>query len=53
LQAANLQAVQMTELEAEFAKIEGQKGSPTRFIRSQQQVQAARVTSSEEPAGQF
>ncbi|CAH1965388.1 unnamed protein product [Acanthoscelides obtectus] len=41
LQAANLQAVQMTELDAEFAKIEGQKASPTRYIRSQQAKQAA------------
>nr|CAI5824164.1 unnamed protein product [Callosobruchus analis] len=41
LQAANLQAVQLTELEAEFAKIEGQKATPTRYIRSQQAKQAA------------
>ncbi|VEN43701.1 unnamed protein product, partial [Callosobruchus maculatus] len=41
LQAANLQAVQMTELEAEFAKIEGQKATPMRYIRSQQAKQAA------------
>lgn len=40
LQAANLQPVQMTELEAEFSKIEGQKAAPTRFIRSQQVKQA-------------
>lgn len=30
----------MTELEAEFSKIEGQKAVPTRFIRSQQEKQA-------------
>ncbi|XP_076268302.1 protein mini spindles-like isoform X2 [Rhynchophorus ferrugineus] len=40
LQAANLQAVQMTELETEFAKLEGQKAVPIRYIRSQQQKQA-------------
>lgn len=40
LQAANLQPVQITELEAEFAKIEGQKATPTRYIRSQQEKQA-------------
>lgn len=36
LSASNLQPVQMTELEAEFVKIEGQKAIPTRYIRSQQ-----------------
>ncbi|KAJ8966867.1 hypothetical protein NQ314_003261 [Rhamnusium bicolor] len=40
LQAANLQPVQITELEAEFAKIEGQKTTPIRYIRSQQEKQA-------------
>uniref|UniRef100_V5GAR1 Cytoskeleton-associated protein 5 n=1 Tax=Anoplophora glabripennis TaxID=217634 RepID=V5GAR1_ANOGL len=40
LQAANLQPVQITELETEFSKIEGQKASPTRYIRSQQEKQA-------------
>ncbi|CAG9764905.1 unnamed protein product [Ceutorhynchus assimilis] len=40
LQNANLQPVQMTELETEFAKIEGQKAVPTRYIRSQQEKQA-------------
>lgn len=30
----------MTELEAEFAKIEGQKAVPQRYLRSQQQKQA-------------
>lgn len=40
LQAANLQPVQLTELEAEFSKIEGQKAVPTRFVRSQQVKQA-------------
>lgn len=40
LQAANLQAIQITELETEFAKIEGEKATPTRYIRSQQVKQA-------------
>ncbi|KAJ8911338.1 hypothetical protein NQ315_014182, partial [Exocentrus adspersus] len=40
LQAANLQPVQITELETEFAKIEGQKATPVRYIRSQQEKQA-------------
>lgn len=40
LQAATLQPVQMTELEVEFSKIDGQKATPTRFIRSQQVKQA-------------
>lgn len=40
LQAANLQPVQITELEAEFGKIDGQKASPIRYIRSQQEKQA-------------
>lgn len=48
LQAANLQAVQMTELEAEFAKVEGQKGVATRYIRSQQQKQAKLAATAEE-----
>ncbi|XP_066151261.1 protein mini spindles [Euwallacea fornicatus] len=48
LQSANLQAVQMTELEGEFAKVEGQKGSPIRYIRSQQQKQATLETNIEE-----
>lgn len=40
MQAANLQPVQMTELETEFSKIEGQKAVPARYIRSQQVKQA-------------
>ncbi|KAF5301408.1 hypothetical protein FQA39_LY02137 [Lamprigera yunnana] len=39
-QLSNLQPVQVTELEAEFAKLDGRKGVPTRFIRSQQHRQA-------------
>lgn len=40
LQAANLQPVQLTELEAEFSKVDGQKPVPSRYIRSQQVKQA-------------
>lgn len=40
MQAANLQPVQMTELEAEFSKLGSQKAVPTRYIRSQQVKQA-------------
>ncbi|CAG9862957.1 unnamed protein product [Phyllotreta striolata] len=40
LQTANLQALQLAELESEFAKIEGQKATPTRYIRSQQAKKA-------------
>ncbi|XP_074041153.1 protein mini spindles-like isoform X1 [Leptinotarsa decemlineata] len=43
LQAASLQPLQITELEAEFSKIEGQKASPTRYIRSQQVKQAEKA----------
>lgn len=43
LQAANLQPIQITELEAEFAKIEGQKAIPQRYVRSQQAKQAVAV----------
>ncbi|XP_044257889.1 protein mini spindles [Tribolium madens] len=39
-QLNSLKPVQITELEAEFAKIEGQKAVPQRYIRSQQQKQA-------------
>lgn len=39
-QLSNLQPVQVTELEAEFGKIEGQKAVPTRYLRSQQEKQA-------------
>ncbi|XP_018326942.1 protein mini spindles isoform X2 [Agrilus planipennis] len=39
-QLTGLQAVQITELEAEFTKIEGQKVSPTRYLRSQQEKQS-------------
>lgn len=35
-----LQPVQLTELDAEFAKVEGHKPSPTRFLRSWQQKQS-------------
>ncbi|XP_044749386.1 protein mini spindles isoform X2 [Coccinella septempunctata] len=39
-QLTSLQPLQISELEAEFAKIEGQKAHPTRYIKSQQQKQA-------------
>lgn len=39
-QLNNLQPVQVSELEVEFSKLEGQKTVPTRYIRSQQQRQA-------------
>ncbi|XP_045478875.1 protein mini spindles isoform X2 [Harmonia axyridis] len=39
-QLSTLQPLQITELEAEFSKIEGQKVQPTRYIKSQQQKQA-------------
>ncbi|XP_048524005.1 protein mini spindles [Dendroctonus ponderosae] len=48
LAQANLQPVQMAELVAEFAKVEGQKGSPTRYIRSQQQKQAKLAAEAED-----
>ncbi|CAH0561278.1 unnamed protein product [Brassicogethes aeneus] len=50
-QLTNLQPVQITELEAEFGKIEGQKASPTRYIRSQQQRQAKIAAEAEEVDG--
>lgn len=39
-QLSSLQPVQLTELEAEFAKIDGHKAVPTRYLRSQQEKQA-------------
>nr|XP_022903340.1 protein mini spindles [Onthophagus taurus] len=42
-QLTNLQPVQVTELEAEFAKIEGQKPVPSRYLRSQQEKAAAQM----------
>ncbi|RZC32556.1 cytoskeleton-associated protein 5 [Asbolus verrucosus] len=47
-QLNNLQPVQVTELEAEFSKVDGQKAVPIRFIRSEQQKQSAPVIESEE-----
>ncbi|KAG5893374.1 hypothetical protein JTB14_000138 [Gonioctena quinquepunctata] len=43
LQAANLQPLQITELETEFAKIEGKRALPLRYIRSQQVKQVESV----------
>ncbi|XP_030764641.1 protein mini spindles isoform X1 [Sitophilus oryzae] len=51
LQSANLQAVQMTELEAEFAKIKNKKAVPLRYIRSQQPKQAKLVSETEDING--
>lgn len=51
LQAANLQPVQMSELETEFSKIEGQKAAPTKFIRSQQVKQAKMAAEAVEDEG--
>uniref|UniRef100_A0A1Y1K5P3 TOG domain-containing protein n=1 Tax=Photinus pyralis TaxID=7054 RepID=A0A1Y1K5P3_PHOPY len=50
-QLNNLQPVQVTELEAEFAKVEGQKVTPTRYIRSQQEKQAKLAAETEEAEG--
>ncbi|XP_072383442.1 protein mini spindles [Diabrotica undecimpunctata] len=52
LQAASLQPVQITELETEFSKIEGQKAVPTRYIRSQQAKQAKLAEQIAEAAGE-
>jgi cytoskeleton-associated protein 5 len=40
-QLSTLPAVVMTELEQEFDKIQGTKAVPTRYLRSQQEKQAA------------
>ncbi|XP_049825977.1 protein mini spindles isoform X2 [Aethina tumida] len=50
-QLTNLQPVQLTELEAEFTKIDGQKAVPTRYIRSQQKQQAKIAAEAEEVDG--
>lgn len=47
----NLQPVQLTELETEFAKVEGQKAIPQRFIRSEQRKQIIPVIAAEEVDG--
>lgn len=53
-QLNSLKPVQISELEVEFAKIEGQKPTPQRYIRSQQQRQALPSADSEEvDAGNF
>ncbi|KAF5285627.1 hypothetical protein FQR65_LT13108 [Abscondita terminalis] len=51
-QLGNLQPVQVAELEGEFAKVEGQKITPTRYIRSQQQKQAKLIAKTEENEGE-
>lgn len=50
-QLTNLQPVQLTELESEFTKIDGQKAVPTRYIRSQQKQQAKIAAEAEEVDG--
>ncbi|GLV37157.1 mini spindles [Carabus blaptoides fortunei] len=45
-QLANLQPVQVTELEAEFDKVGNEKVSPSRYLRSQQQKQAKLIAES-------
>ncbi|KAK5643087.1 hypothetical protein RI129_006932 [Pyrocoelia pectoralis] len=50
-QLNNLQPVQATELEAEFAKVEGQRVTPTRYIRSQQERQAKLAAETVEAEG--
>ncbi|EEZ99362.1 protein mini spindles [Tribolium castaneum] len=47
-QLNSLKPVQISELEAEFAKIDGQKAVPQRYIRSQQQKQAVPAGDAEE-----
>ncbi|XP_060518402.1 protein mini spindles isoform X2 [Cylas formicarius] len=51
LQNANLQAVQLTELETEFLKIDGTKSCPLRYVRSQQQKQSKLMADAEEVDG--
>lgn len=50
-QLSSLQPLQITELEAEFAKIEGQKAQPTRYVKSQQKKQAKIMAESEATEG--
>lgn len=50
-QLNNLQPVQLTELETEFSKVEGQKAIPQRFIRSEQRKQIIPVIAAEEVDG--
>lgn len=50
-QLSKLKAIQLTELEAEFEKVRGEKAVPTRYLRSQQAKQAkATAGASEECA---
>lgn len=50
-QLSNLQPVQVTELEVEFTKIEGQKAIPSRYLRSQKAKQAKLAVEKEEIEG--
>lgn len=43
-QLTSLQPVQLTDLEQEFAKIDGHKAAPSRYLRSQQEKQAKIAT---------
>lgn len=43
--------MQITELEVEFAKIEGQKATPTRYLRSQKAKQAKLIVEKAEIEG--
>lgn len=45
--------MQISELEAELGKVEGQKAIPTRFLRSQQQKQAKLAAESAEVEGMY
>ncbi|XP_063930783.1 protein mini spindles isoform X2 [Zophobas morio] len=50
-QLNNLKPVQITELETEFAKVEGQKAHPQRYIKSEQQKQSIPSAVTEEVDG--
>ncbi|KAK9876516.1 hypothetical protein WA026_013890 [Henosepilachna vigintioctopunctata] len=50
-QLTSLQPLQISELETEFLKIEGQKAKPTRYVKSQQQKQAKVVAEAEDNNG--
>uniref|UniRef100_T1JI26 TOG domain-containing protein n=1 Tax=Strigamia maritima TaxID=126957 RepID=T1JI26_STRMM len=43
-QLASLKPVMLTELEAEFEKVAGEKPAPTRYLRSQQEIQLRKQT---------
>lgn len=52
-QLSNLQPVQLTELEAEFAKLDKEKMIPSRYIRSEQAKKAIMSTQNEVVEGIF